>query len=117
MTTYPELRSTTTATIASAGNLSGAVNLSELVPMAIIMPAAWTAAALTFQASADNSTYNDVYTSGGGEYTVQAAASRFIVLDLTDFVGMRYLKVRSGTSGTPVAQAAQRVLTLVCRPV
>jgi hypothetical protein len=33
-----------------------------------------------------------------------------------DWVGVRFLKIRSGTAGTPVNQAAARTLTLVVQP-
>jgi hypothetical protein len=99
--------------------LSDTVDLTEygLIAVAIQMPAAWDAAALTFQASADGSTYNDVYNSSGTEYTVQAAAARYIPLDVIDFAGMPYIKIRSGTTGTPVAQTLESLLTVVIRSV
>lgn len=114
---YPELRTTEAVTIASGASLSAAIELKGTVPVAIVMPATWTAAALTFQGSADGVTYGNVYSTGGSEMTAQAAATRFILLEPADFVAIRWLKVRSGTSGTPVNQAAERTLTVVERPV
>lgn len=103
-----------TATIANGASLSGAVDLGAgAVLAAIYMPAAWTAASLTFQASADGVTYVDVYDDGDVEYEIAAAASRSIKVSLEDFIGVRYLKVRSGTTATPVAQGASRSIVLV----
>jgi hypothetical protein len=113
---WPELRSTETATIANGASLSGAVDLTAGVLVGIQMPT-WTAAVLTFQGSADDTTYTNVYTDGGSEFTVQTASDRFVQVDPVDFVGIRYLKVRSGTSGSAVNQGAERVLTLVVRPI
>jgi hypothetical protein len=82
------------------------------------MSAAWTAAAITFQVSADGSNWYDLYTEGG-EYTLTSSvvgASRTIVVDPAVFIGIRYLKIRSGVSGTTVNQASQRDLTLVTVP-
>lgn len=107
---------TATATIASSGNLSGVVDCGTARLAVIIMPASWTAADLTFQESVDNSTFVDKYDAYGVEYTVVSAASRAILINLADFIGARYLKVRSGTSGSPVAQGGTRALTLVLVP-
>ncbi len=104
------------AVIAITTSLSAAVNLAGYALCGIIMPTAWTAANLTFQASHDNTTYNNVYTSNGIEKTVVAAVSEFITIDPIDFIGVEWLKVRSGTSGTPVNQAAAATLILVLRP-
>jgi hypothetical protein len=104
------------ATIANGESLSGAVDLNNARLASIQMPAAWTAANLTFQASADGVTYADLYDNEAVEYTVQAAASRVLIVPLVDFLGIRYLKVRSGTSAAAVAQGAERMLALRAVP-
>jgi len=104
---------TATATIANGESLSAAVDLGTGRLAGIVMPAAWTAANLTFQTSPDGVTWRDRYDWLGGEVTVVAAAARSIQVNLADWLGVRFLKVRSGTSGTPVNQGAERVLTLV----
>lgn len=107
---------TKTATVALGESLSGAVDCSAGRAARISMPAAWDTANLTFQASADGVTYNNLYDSSGTEYTVTAAASRSILLPLVDFISIRYLKIRSGTSGSAVNQTAARTITLVLVP-
>lgn len=109
------LPTTTTVTIANGASLSAAINLAGEGVLSIRMPAAWTTANLTFQASTDGTTYNDVYDEFGTEYTVTAAASRHILVDPSKFAGATYLKVRSGTTGTPVNQGADRSLVLSSR--
>lgn len=104
-------------TIANGQSLSSAVVLGEDRLVGIAMPADWTAANLTFQVSHDGSTYNNLYDDSGAEITVTAADDRYIALDLTVFAGIQDLKIRSGTSGTPVNQGAERTITLVTRPV
>lgn len=101
-------------TIANGASLSGAAFVGGRLS-AIIMPAAWTAANLTFQGSEDDSTYNDLYDDAGTEYVVTAGASRYIVLDPLAFVGVDFVKIRSGTSATPVNQGAARVVRFVLR--
>lgn len=108
--------SVTTATISSGQSLSAAVDLgAEYELVRVALPASWDAANLTLQASEDGSTYNNLYDAFGVEYTLVAAASRDIVITTGDLRGIRYLKIRSGTSGTPVSQTADRVITLVYR--
>ena len=110
---YPQ--ALVTATIANAASLSDAIDLQGGRAVAIRMPAAWTTAVLTFQGSEDDSNYADIYTAGGVELQCAAAASRWIILEPQFFLGCRYLKIRSGTSGTPVAQGAARSLSVVAQ--
>ena len=114
---FQNTKTTGTASIASGASLSAVVPLGGTVLTAIVMPAVWTTANLTFQASADNSAFNDVYTDAGVEYSVTAAGARYIVIDPADFAGIDYLKIRSGTTGTAVNQTAARTLTLMVRPL
>lgn len=116
------LRRTVTATIANGASLSGAVDLGGYRVAALDMPAGWTAAALTFQASNTDGSYGDLYDEAGAEVTVPSAAvaaSRRIVPGSTlalHLLAHRYLKVRSGTAAAAVAQAAERAITLVLVP-
>lgn len=71
----------------------------------------WTPANLTFQFSVDGVTYQDLY--NGAEAVVTTAAARFVAIDPTARRAIRFLKVRSGTAGAPVTQAATRTLSLV----
>lgn len=81
------------------------------------MPSAWDAADLTFQVSEDNSSWANLYDEYGSEVTVNAAAARAITLLPQNWVGVRYLKVRSGNSSGPVSQTADRKITVIIRPV
>jgi hypothetical protein len=104
-----------TATIANGESLSGAVDLGGRKLVGIVMPASWTAASLTFQASPDGVTYYNVY-DGATERAVVVGASYYSMLNIGDWVGCRWIKVRSGTAGSAVNQAAERALTLVIQP-
>lgn len=108
------------ATIGSGQSLSSPVEVrpqgrSGFCTAAIlVMPSAWTTADLTFQASVDGQTFGDLYDDTGVEVVVKAAAGRVIVLPAAYFWGLRWLRVRSGTSSAPVNQAAARQLTILC---
>jgi hypothetical protein len=109
--------SSRTASIASSGSLSGAVNIGDEPIIAIIMPSAWTSANLTLQASIDGATYYSVYNMDGDEYTITASASRYIVFSPHEFQWARYVKLRSGTADTPVSQDAARSITIITRRI
>lgn len=99
-----------------ATGLSAEIDLVGLAVIEIVMPATWVAAALTFSGSdASGGTFTNLYDAAGGEYTVQAAASRRIKVPASDLLGDCFLKLRSGLSGAAVDQTADRVLTLKVR--
>jgi hypothetical protein len=109
--------STRSVTITNGTSLSAEVDLEGMRLVAILMPAAWTAANLTFQgADVTGGAYADAYDDAGAEVSVTAAASRFISLDTRAVkIAGRFIKVRSGTTGVPVNQAADRTLVLILR--
>jgi hypothetical protein len=80
----------------------------------IVIPAAWDAAAITYQVSLDGVTYGNLY-DGATETSIASAsvvAGRVLRLPLSEWAGIRYLKIRSGTSAAPVNQVAERILSL-----
>ena len=104
--------------ISSGASLSATVNCGGRTMVSIRMPATWTAANLTFQASeAEGGTYGDLYDDVGTEYLVTAAAARWIALAPVAFAGPPFLKIRSGTAGAPVNQAAARTLVILFREI
>lgn len=106
-----------TATIASGASLSNSIGIQPTYTLAgIQMPAAWDAASLTFQGSFDGTTYGDLYDNAGIEITIPAAAGRIIPIADSTLRTMPYLKIRSGASATPVAQTAERTITLFSHP-
>lgn len=95
------------------------LDISGLLPVKLICPfSAWTTATVTVQASYNGGTWFNLYDGvTGGEYTLQVANARILTLDPADFAGLKYIRFRSGTSATPVAQANLPItLTLVCIP-
>jgi hypothetical protein len=111
LTSYQHPLAIGPVTILSGASLSDSIDLQGARPVSLRLPAAWTAASITFQASEDGITFGDLY-NALGEVTYPAAASRFISLTPQDFLGCRAIKVRSGTAGTPVNQGADRTIVV-----
>lgn len=104
------------ATIANAASLSGDIDMGTGRLAQIIIPAAWTAADITLQASFDNVTWSNLYDKEAVEYEIKVAAGRAVLVPLADMLSVRYIRIRSGTSATPVPQGASRTITLVMVP-
>jgi hypothetical protein len=102
----------TTVVISNGASLSEALACSGYRLASIQMPAAWTAAVLTFQVSYDRSTYGNLYDDAGSEYQVTVDVSRSVALDPFLFSGATHVKLRSGTAAAAVAQGAERTLTV-----
>lgn len=106
-----------TVTIASGASLSNAIAINGEA-VGIIMPGAWTTAALSFAVSdSEDGTYVPLYDSANAEVTVASAgvvASRAISLDgmAAKLAPWAYMKIRSGLVGAAVTQSADRVLSV-----
>lgn len=99
--------------ISSGQSLSAAVDLGVYRMTGIAIPATFEPTTLTFQSSYDGITYNNVYDGTGTEKSVTVAVSRRVILAPADFYGIRYIKIRGGTSGSPTTVAADRTVQLI----
>ena len=110
------------AVIANGASQSGILDLDggERQITSIQMPAAWTAASLTFLVSHDGVTFVPLYWDGA-EYTIAAAggaaASLGVSLEPSALAGWRFVRVRSGVAATAVNQGAERTLQVLTRAV
>lgn len=106
-----------TVTVADGASLSGAAFTEYLELCGVITDSGWNTAALSFQGSLDNTNFFNVF-NGATELSYAAiAASSWVAFDPALFLGIPYIKVRSGTAGTPVNQTGASVVTLVLRQV
>ncbi len=107
---------TATITQDDATGLSAEIDLGGSSMQTILMPAAWTAASLTFSvAEATSGTFRNAYDDSGTEVVVTTAASRAIPMP-SELAGARFIKLRSGTSGTPVTQlSADKIITVLLK--
>ena len=116
---------TPTVTIEAAASLSGALRIQAgCAVLAIQTPAGWDTAAITFEGSLsaeddpDDATFDPVYDQSHTEISVPAvAAGQIVVLPAEWTAGLRYLKIRSGTVGSAVAQGDAVTLTVGLRRV
>lgn len=105
---------TAPAAIANGNSQSDVINVAPLVPVGIILPAAWTAASLTFLVSVDGTTFYPLQDMSG-EVSVTVTAGQYVALDPAIFIGIISMKLRSGTAAVPVNQGADRAFTLVSK--
>lgn len=110
------------AAIAQGTALSPEVDVGGYTIVGIFVPAAWVTAGISFQASIDSSTFAELVDQTNTAIVVPSitgGAAVFVALDPAKSRGLRALKVRSGTSGTPVNQTASGGVTLklLTRPI
>lgn len=103
-----------TATILNTASLSDAIDLGGGSLVGLILPAGLNSATvITFQISFDGTSYYNVYDEEGTEYQATITLSSYIALKtLQNLYGADYVKVRTGTNGTPTTQAAD--VTIEC---
>ena len=108
-----------TVTIADSASLSSAKELPfGGVLVGVIARTGWTTAGVSFQVSVDGTTYYVLLDPAGAEYTIPAVvAARYVALDPTMFMGVKYVKVQSGTSASTTAQSGGDTVDLVFRQV
>jgi hypothetical protein len=101
--------------IAAGQYLSGALDtLDRCTITAISIPAGWAGTTtVSFQTADETGAYEDLV-EYGSDITVTVAAGKTTKLSPSDWWGIRFLKIRSGTSGTPVTQAAKRTIKFFC---
>lgn len=112
--------------IAAGQSLSTETDLRNHDIVGIEMPAAWTAASISFlscsrndgasNAAALTETFLAVVDQAGAEVTVTAAASKYILFNNTVQAQLRGLgrtKIISGTNASPVVQVAQAIVRLI----
>lgn len=122
MSGYATERTQIPVRIANGAALSDEVTVGKGRIVGIQMPASWTAAAITFQAviaqpagNPPTPTFGEVVDAAGTAISLATpTGGTYMALpDTLALVGLGRIKVRSGTSGAPVNQAAQRDFFLV----
>jgi hypothetical protein len=108
------------AVILNATAITGPIDLRGSILNAIQIPAVWTAAALSIQmCDTETGTYGEVFTDPGtgvGTVLALSAAAGQITM-VAQMIANCFIKIRSGPSGVPVNQGADRALTLFTLPI
>lgn len=102
--------------------ISGSVDLGGFSLIALEMPELWAGTQVTFQCKAERSQtsaesiedWDNVYDSAGNELTVTVAANR-VVTDIPELAPLRFIRIRSGTSTTPVNQSPSKQIRIICK--
>lgn len=109
----------TLVTIPAGQSVSEEIDVSDSVIVGIVMPDTWTAANITFLAAARDdqngapATFVPIHDAAGTELSVTTAANRMVSIAPDATRPARRIKLRSGTTATPVNQLAARTLIVV----
>jgi hypothetical protein len=111
------LRAVQTATIANGASVSGTIDLQRTAIVGFVAPSAWTTAALNIEVSIDGTSWSSAFDAYGlavGSMSALTAGAAYVV-DMVSLLPFRYVRLRSGTSASPVNQAAQRDFKVITR--
>lgn len=101
------------ASIASGQTASSVIQLNGFSLVGVLLPAAFTGTAMTFQASVDGTNFFVVKsTISGSSLSYTVAQGNYYAIDPVPFYGIHYLKIVSGT-----AEGAARTLTLALKGI
>lgn len=98
--------------ISSGGTVSAAADLVGTSICGLSLPAAFTGTAVSFQTSADNSTWQALYDNTNTLISATVTQARNYSLNPANFAGWRYVKAVSNAT-----EGGARTVTLVCRQV
>lgn len=102
------LRLTDTVTINNGATTSTSIAMeANRVPVAILMPAAFTGTSLNFQASVDNNNFFTIYDEGT-LYAPAVGTSRYIGLKRVPMDGVKHFRIVSTST-----EAASRSITVI----
>ena len=115
-----ELKRPSVLTIPSGTSVSGVLDTGRDSILGIVMPSSWTSADLTFEVSYDNITWvGMVYdeTSSQCNSISSPAPSSAHTVSLSGLLPYRYVRLRSGTTSSPVVQGGDRSVVVLLRPL
>lgn len=104
-----------TATILSGQSVSNELDLGGSIPLHILIPAAWTAAAITIETSLDGINWVPfIYDDANALVQISSpVAGNLYTLSFWGVYGLKKFRLRSGTSSSPINQSADRSITIV----
>jgi hypothetical protein len=109
---FPSKIRTLNAVIPNSGTISAAVDLVGTGLVAIQLPAAMTGTAISFQGSADGTTFGAIHDGAGAAVSITIAANLVVVVPSSITNGSRWLKLVSGST-----EAAERTIKLITKAI
>lgn len=100
--------------ISEDDDLSQVCDLGGEIFCGIVFPAEMDAAVVTYQMY-EGGTWYDLYNENGTEMTTSVTEGAYVPVYPETFLGVRYLKIRPGTGGTPTTETADRSLKVRTR--
>jgi hypothetical protein len=100
-----------TATILAGQSLSSPIDCTTGAPIIIFIPHEWTPSHLTFQVSADGSSFYDLFDHNTFEVALNAVPGTCVRLG-PGWTGL-FFKLRSGSREHPIAQEADRQIVIM----
>jgi hypothetical protein len=101
--------SQSTATIANGAATSNAIQAGQMVPVALVMPAAFTGATVSFTGTFDGTNYFPIW-SAGALYTETVSTSVIVVLTPLMLAGLLCFKIVSASN-----EGGARTITVLSR--
>jgi hypothetical protein len=101
-------------TIASGESESSIYEMGGCCLLSFKAPSGWDTADMTFLGSSDGETFSPIYNDSGIEAQSAVVAGVWMSQDLNAIAlsPLQYIKFRSGTASSPVAQAAERIIEI-----
>jgi hypothetical protein len=88
-----------TVTVTNGSTFSDAKNLGARTLLGLRFPSQFDGTTVTFLGcDTQAGTYDPLYSDDGSLYTVTCAASRYVAVDYTKFLGVLWVKVVTGTT-------------------
>ena len=103
---------TTTAVIATSSSITPEVDCGNCRLVGIQTDGYIVGTQLTFQVAAVSGGEGELYSNAGVEVTYPCSTSEAIPADIPTFLPWEFIKVRTGTSGSPTTQGTASATTL-----
>ena len=88
-----------TATIPDGATQSGAIDMRGTAIFGVLLPSGFSGTQLTFQMSNDGGdTWVDVYEKDGTQFALTVAASRYVIVPVSDFPGAVTMRVLTNSA-------------------
>ncbi len=113
-------RESIVVTIPSGASVSNVINLTGTAILGFFSPTSWTTAQLNLEVSQDNISWAAIVYDSSNTQTgswPSILVNGAYAVDTISMLPWKYIRFRSGTFSIPVNQTANRVFTVIARPL